>query len=391
MDESLSHMEFGNRQKQAVLTQIKGEPMKKKISAGLVFALVTVLVVTTALAVAYWMDSAKEIAQMEAAKGYFDTWEAGDRTRLVQLLVDSGELEASERTDRLLSGALGEEEARQLATDILVDWVGLPEDAITLMSILEKVWGKYPGQWSPEDLVWYTDTLAETGRLGSDHDIFLLPPEDGIDKAEAIHTAQSATEKAFGIPAGVMDGYTKGAAYRLPEGQLDHDPVWEVTFSAASGDLHRLFSGELWVYLDAKGNILDEPENWMFTPEESVRTIRARAQSDEDADYKRFWTHEERAAYDGHSYAIPDADAISEEAVITTATEAVKAKWGYTDEDLAFLTPYAIYRVAGAVGNEPVWEVSFYDESVRQTDQMAVLQVFMLSSTGEVLFTNPYE
>lgn len=105
---------------------------------------------------------------------------------------------------------------------------------------------------------------------------------------------------------------------------------------------------------------------------ESVKTIQSRAQSDDEADYKRFWTHEERAAYDHNSFAIPDDNAIPEKEAIAKAIEVVQAKWGYADEDVALLTPYAVYWAAGIMGVEPVWEVSFYDESVRQTDQMAL-------------------
>lgn len=153
----------------AAAHSVEEEPvMKRKLSLTLVLAIVLVLVLAgVALAIAHFTDYAGEIARMEADKGTYDSWGAEDRIELVRMLVDSGELEADERVTRLLSGALGDAKASQLATEIFIDWGMVREDTITLVSILERVWGRQV-RWTLEQKVWFLETLKATGRYGAD-------------------------------------------------------------------------------------------------------------------------------------------------------------------------------------------------------------------------------
>ena len=181
-----------------VLQQAKGEePMAKKISFTLVFAIVLVILTATAVATTLlWRDAGEKVAPLEGENGYYDTWEPGTKVKLVQALYDLGELKDNEDAQRVVSGeGLTEEETNALCDKIMTEYIDGTVDVVTLDSILEKLNGDI-STWSMEDKVWYNELLERNGMLSADHEDYILPQAGEIGELEAIRIAREFLEAA---------------------------------------------------------------------------------------------------------------------------------------------------------------------------------------------------
>lgn len=391
IDTHLSSIAFTGQNQQAVFAAIKGEkPMKRKMSFALVLALIIALLTGVALAIATWHHHAEEIARMEAEQGYYFEWEADSRVALVRHLVEGGVLPPDERTARLFSGSLSKEEASALATQIMTEWSEIREDAISLMSILEAVWGRYPYDWSDEDLVWYTDTLEKNGEKLTSR--FYLPQGGVLSKEQAIGLAMEYVKPLVNYPQAVWDTYTATAIYESQPYAGTDEPYWTVRFHPSPRWTERTYIPS--VIIDPRtGGIYSDEVN--LTPEDALKDYHETIAfwGSMPIGYARFLPHEERAALLSEElggYSVPDPTYISEEKATAIADTFFQKERGYTDAQMAKLTGYAFYR-AGFGGGRPVWIVKYYDESVRLPDNYMILSVDLYADTGEITSSFPRE
>ena len=366
------------------------EAMKKKVSVGLVFAIIMILLAGIAFAIAHFTEYAGKIADMEAEKGYYDTWEVDDRAALVKMLVESGVLPEDERVKTLLSGTLDNAAASALATEIIVDWGPAREDAITLMSVLESVWGRYPNEWSPENLVWYMETMEAKGQKQETR--FYIPEGGVMSKEQAIAFAIEYIKPLVDYPQEVWDGYTVSATYESMYHADNDDPYWYVSFQPPTRWTTRTYIPA--VVIDPRTGEIYSDEIYL-TPEQALAERQAEIDSADPTRFMRFMTHEERAEvykdnYYVGCYTVPDPSCISEEEALAIAKKAFMEERGYTEEQLAGLTPYAFFT-GDSGGGRPAWAVKYYDETVKLPDQYVVLSVDMFADTGEIYVWYPWE
>lgn len=372
--------------------ELKEDPVvKRKVSLALVFALMIVLLAGVAFAIVSWHQHAERIAQMEAEQGYYFEWSADNRVALVQHLVDGGILTADERVHQLLNGGLGEEEASQLATAIITEWSGIREDAISLMSILETVWGRYPYEWSQEDLVWYMETLEANGVKMETR--VSIPEGDVLTKEQAIALAVEYVKPLVNYPQEVWDSYTITAIYESQYYAGNDDPYWNVEFHPPTRWTTRTYIPG--VVIDPRTGEVYSDE-FCLTPEQRLIAHWEEIETAEDYRFMRFLTHEERAEATkgypvGSAYAIPDPAFISEEEALSIAKKAFMEEREYTEEQLdVLLTAYTFYH-ADFGGGRPVWTVRYYDETVRLPDSDLVLGVDIYADTGKIISYYPWE
>lgn len=164
---------------QRVMAQAKGEPkVKKKLSAGLIFALILMLMAVAALAatVIGWSDAA-DFLQLENKQGKFEGWSVSDRISLVRSLVESEAIPKDDNVRMLLSGDLTDAEASALAERIMTDWLSAPVDHVAFRPIMEKIWGEFC-EWTLEQKAWFTQTLVEAGIQQPDMEKYVLPDDN---------------------------------------------------------------------------------------------------------------------------------------------------------------------------------------------------------------------
>ena len=364
------------------------EQMKRKLSVGLVFAVVLILLAGIAFAIARFTETAGKIADMEAEKGYYDTWSVEDRVALVGMLAESGVLPEDDRVKTLLSGTLDDAAASALAAEIIVDWGPAREDAITLMSILESVWGRYPNEWSPENLVWYMNTMEAHGEKQDTR--FYIPEGDVMSKEQAIAFAIEYVKPLVDYPQEVWDGYTVSATYESMYYADNDDPYWTVSFQPPTRWTTRTYIPS--VTIDPRTGEIYSDE-YTDTPEQALAERNWEIDSADSTRFMRFMTHEERAEVykdELYGYGIPDPSCISEEEALAIAKKAFMEERAYTEEQLAGLTSYAFF-MADSGGGRPTWDVRYYDETVRLPDQYVVLSVTMFADTGKIITWYPWE
>ena len=112
-----------------------------------------------------------EYALTQEEEGRFESWSADQKAELLSLLMQSGQLPASADAQ----SAVERKDASAL-TAIITEWLGLPEDAVTAHSILQKERGSL-FLWSVQDKAWYTQRLTAHHALGADEEILLSSDE----------------------------------------------------------------------------------------------------------------------------------------------------------------------------------------------------------------------
>lgn len=348
--------------------------VKKKLSVGLIVAVVLILAAVTALAIVHFNEYAVKIADMEAEKGRYDIWIAEDRIALVRMLVESGALPEDDRVKTLLSGTLEDAAASALATEIILAWGPVREDVVSLTSILETVKGPM-GHWSPEDKAWYTDLLREKGTLGAEADHVanpIMPTGDGLSQGEAEKIAFDAIAEAYEFDPAELAAYKAGAEfYAIPS--LNTKGKWLITFYPPHPDGgHKGQSGYSAVVDPQTGEVVADPEAGYETPAQRVAGMeitpeqqRERAALYDTKGHHFYWSHEERALYLPDRLSLPDPDAIPEDEAIRIAWETARNHGQIIPEKLAGYDTIPMYCPAipdhSALTTEPYWLVVLID------------------------------
>lgn len=423
----------------AALDKTKEEKvMKRKIPVALVFALVIILALGVAFAIVSWRETARQIATMEAEQGYFDEWSGESRVALVRLLVDAGEMAPDARTERLLAGGMGEAETVALATEVITQWGEMREDVVTLMSILERVWGRYPDEWSVENLAWYTQTLVETGRIGHDEERFYLPGEGDLPREEAERVARQAILDETDFTAEDMRDWTVTYEFYAMPGD-EEGPKWLVKYHIPRED------GELdWprysvAVSSPEGEVVTDPLRGIDRPGQgdADRAAYEAAQNDPLVQAWRDWMDKEVAhqfyiapvekkaaftrdmrplilaaveagnpyvdegmrAMAAHVYGVPGPEDVPEAEALALARQAVVDAFGLPAQTVAYFQPHIYYDMTDA--GRPLWTFFFniynsdhyedeaYTAAIRELPRG--YRVELDACTGEVLLARAYE
>lgn len=446
MDESLSHMEFTDKHKQKVLTEVKGEMVvKRKISTALALALVIVLISGIALAVLSFRDAARQVVETEQTDGYYKDWPIEKKVSLVKALTDLGYAEATTEVKQLIAGLLVEDRASNVADDVLVAFTGKEVSEISFMEIMQAAWGPF-SEWSKEEQAWYSQLLVNMGLQGSDHTLY-VNPTGSVNEEQAIAIATREIARGFGVEESVLDSYTITTSFQVPEFAEpgDMQPYWYVEFMATDEAIDHLhpFSA-FWVFVHPEtGELLEKIEDQVASYHIYQEKLTAMENDPLHQEVKvfyeahesnpRWWNLETKAEWSrkfagrirerikeepetwglidasmaSFDYGVPDDKAISEEEAFQIALNVLVEQLGRKEEELTFFTHRydVFYDITDH--EKPLWKFLFrmpseydsdenYGKKVlayygRDGERLPNLKVELNANTGEVVRAFPFD
>ncbi|MEG1196710.1 MAG: hypothetical protein RSE58_14145, partial [Clostridia bacterium] len=105
-----------------VLRQVRGEvKVKKKLSVGLVVAIILLMLTLSALAATLlWENYAGELMQQERQIGTYASWQASDKELLIKAMVDMNYMEVTPKIEKLFDASTSEGEKSALSDQVLL-------------------------------------------------------------------------------------------------------------------------------------------------------------------------------------------------------------------------------------------------------------------------------
>ena len=238
--------------------------VKKKLSVALVFAIVLVLAAGVALAVVMSLrDTGRQVVQNEQVDGYYSEWPVEKKVSLVNALVELGHTERTTDIEKLLTGALAQDETIRVADEVMVAFTGVEVSEISFMEIMQAAWGSFE-KWTHEEQAWYSQLMVDMNLQGEDHTLY-VEPTGPVDEAGAIAVAKREIARVFGVDESALDAYDVTTSFQVPE-RPDPAPnakqaYWSIDFWVPD-DMpkeDRLFPISFWAYIHPETGALREP------------------------------------------------------------------------------------------------------------------------------------
>ena len=394
-DRRLSGIKVEPRHLYTIMREAKGELIvKKKLSLILVSVLLSVILLGgIAYALIPWQQVGQEVAVMEAENGYFDSWSVDNKTELIKMLLEVGEIQLNENIQALMEGTLNDTEANAIATEAIETWTRLPEGAVTLISILERMLGKF-STWSIEDKAWYSEILMETGRLGSDEITYLKPGDHDLPQERALEIAKEGIINAYGLNQEQVDEYATDYEFYTMRGGVD-ESHWLLSFKPLM-DYGYAEHYDFYVCINNQGVIVEDGQRGIPLPgvSENVTTNTGSIDVGSDTDgylsmeelyaikgETIYWTLEEKAHYITW-YGLPGENDISEEEALSIAEMTINQS--HTEAELRDYIPYTAFIVDSTEIKTPYWQIDYihHDKSGRSID---IITVYIDAETGDVI------
>lgn len=405
-----------------ILREMKGERVvKRKMSFGVILALVIALLCAAASAWTLSRQYFAEVAQLHFDSGYYDDWGWPEKQAMVDIL----------KSHELITA----EEAAAMTDEAAVDaymigryGVNGRSDTIGLWAILDKELGEI-STWTLEQKAWYSEMLIDIGLLTSESDdaIHALPDTEDVQPEAAVAIAKQAVIDAYGLAQNELDEYQVDISFethasdwerrklryyisfwredggyyscgvtrdgRIVDSSIDPDamsPVeerlWKTTF-ANENDLEAigLFQEYAAEHVDPDRFVFDM---WPLEDKKAVTDLlrpvilENMAENPDYADLTRmFWAT--------HIYGLPDDRALPEGDAIALAAKSVQAEYGLTDAQLQKLDRIGLfYEVTDP--DAPLWKINLRmssreDETTYGMDFDDRYRVVIGAYSGEVL------
>jgi len=391
-----------------IMRELKGEkPVKKKLSVGLVFALIIMMLSAVALAFTLSRQYFEDVAQLQFDSGYYDDWDWPEKQKMVEILEKHG--------------LISKEEAADMKTEAAVDAYMIARygidgrsDVIGLWSILEKELGAI-SLWSLEQKAWYTDMRIEIGLLTKDMDDYIcaMPEKDDLQPDAAVETAKAAIIQAYGLETGALDAHRIDIAFETYASDWERENLrYNINFW---GEGLKYYSCSV----TRDGRIMDSTmDPWVLSPEEQMRMeVQFANENDQEAidlfqQYANehfpegvynfeFWPLEDKAAvtdmlrpvilenmaenpsyadytrifWATHIYGLPDEKAISQEKAIELAKEQLTSSFGLTEEQAATVDNVGLfYEITDP--ERPLWKITLRVGEQRDTATALGMKLF---------------
>ncbi|MBQ7866381.1 MAG: hypothetical protein IJ350_08440 [Clostridia bacterium] len=196
IDEALSGLDARPTLQYRVMQEIRGEKkVKKKLSFGLVLALILTMLTVAAVAAAALNSYFTGFAQLEQKYGDYDTWPENAKVELVNLMAQS-ELNIDDAQVEKMNQLSGQEQL-QLAESIIKDYYGSTYMSTSLIMEHELGQSMY---WSYEMKALHDTLLKEYGYFKyGDWDECVLPEEGDIPLDKALEIALQVMQEKFGL------------------------------------------------------------------------------------------------------------------------------------------------------------------------------------------------
>lgn len=335
IDEALSGLDARPTLQYRVMQEIRGEKkVKKKLSVGLVLALVLMMLTVAAVAAAALNSYFTGFAQLEQKYGEYEAWPETAKVELVNLMAQS-ELAVDAAQVEKMNQLSGEEQLR-LAESMIESYYGGAYMSTTL--VMERELGESM-YWSYDMKALHDTLLKEYGYFKyGDWDECVLPEEGDIPLDKALEIALAVMQEKFGLSKEYFDGRKLDACFvkttEYPE------PHWRLNWWEGG-------------YCGVEVSRTGEPMSWT-APSSSITYT---AETDLMA---------------GARPATPLATDMQEEEAIRTSRAGL-TEIGYYDENgnVVSLTEEKVESFTAKAqfffhddinnGGAPVWMVTFYD------------------------------
>ncbi len=335
MDGRLSGMETSPGFERNVLGRVRGDiVVKKKISVGFVLVVVLLLVTMTALALSALSGYFGGYAQLEDTHGaYSEQWPTAAKVELVRLMQDNGMPVDQQKTKKLLSGNLSEEQQEKLSTEIIGAYFSDAKFMDTY-NIMQHELGIFD-TWTYEQKALYSSLLVKYGHQKADWPLYLTPEEDDIQEKDAVDQALKKLSEKFGI-AEYLGNFPVVETTFFILGEYGEAPVWLIEFRNPDA-----FAGAYSVVLSRQGDIImfKAPDTLPFTGNDDILSEA--------------------------KFAEPGAHDATKEQVIDTARFAlgeIGNPFSQSELDALTAEAYFIYSERFCYGFSPVWLVYLYHE-----------------------------
>ena len=389
---------------------VQEEPvMKKKISAVLVFAIVTLLLAGAAIAAVTMQGTGTEILQTEQTEGYYQNWSAEQKASLVKELADLHYIENSPAVARLLAGEITDaQELNRAADEAMAAFTGVDTSEISFLIIMQAAWGPFDS-WTAEQQAWYSDLYVELGLHRDGITRFVLPAGT-VDEDTAVALARAAIAKGYGVEESVLDGYELTTSFQVPEFATpgDDQAYWYVGYEKPL-DMPQdeaLFSGfEVFIHPDT-GAFVETVDDIIARRSEQrayldavnsnplIIDIEAFREANELKMNPEFWSMEIFADFSArfherglqqlkenpellssflpsvltHAYGLPDDKAISQADAQAIAERAIVTQIGRKEDEVAFFTHRMTVMYDITDPQKPLWKFYFKMPSMYDSD-----------------------
>ena len=348
--------------------------VKKKLSVGLVLAIVLMLITVTVLAAVLLSgkDFVQEVLRPKAQENQSLSWTGEDVAVILRIAGENGLSLSDEQQARLLEGG------------------GYYKEE--LMRLFVKLdLGEYPSTWSIEDQVWYSRIMAD---LVPGTEVYATLPEEGeATEVEVLAVLQAHIQQQYDPDAPLTDEtiyrrhttYTWDAAF--------HEKSWVIGYEPLD-----LIHTAYYFELDAEANILGESAiPGIARSEESPTPVALQSRYEELYGKFHEWEMDtwvsfremlrEAAAVHGFGgsealellalseFALPKDGDISKNEAVDAAMTTVMAQEGVQESDLRRGGAYVVYLLGEEAA---VWKATI--PAIKEGDYIAEVS----AQTGEV-------
>lgn len=315
---------------QRVLNQARKEgekTVKKKLTVGLVIAIVLMLATVTALAlgIAHYFEG---FAALEDTYGEYEQWPGSAKVELVSMMQESGVLTEAEAALWQPLAENGEKEAT--AEQVLaMHFAGMTY--VDTYNAMTRELGPIE-TWTEEERALYTSILQKYGQQKMDWPVYLVPGDNDLNREEAVARAMEAAVAMFSVTEEELSDKVKDAIFAADAyndyGVPADEPYWIVEFG--NGYAYR-------VCMTRNGELLG-----LKAPQTQV--------------YR--WGSE---LAEGATDAEPGANDVTREQAITEARNALTEITNVPVESVQAMdvTTRFVYCDSYCRGHEPVWIVSW--------------------------------
>ena len=353
---------------------VKPAGVRRKMSLGLVLALVlTLLSVSAVAAVAVYLSFhqiVEEEALPRAVEDEGDSFTAEDTNFIIQLAEENGII--------LRDGV------REHLNKLIEQGEGYWKEEL-FMELFKAEYGQSPGTWSLETQKWFDEICVAIGFIEQSEKT--LPGEGEITLEEAIAAAEDHIRKTYGEEWDVSDAtaYELGKQYLTGYNGEFPGPYWTIFYEPL-----KVTSREFWVYLDSQGNVLRdgmykgvEPGCSLSNLYDAFVKVYGWNGDEWDVDVLRkvveasqmcdpVYNRQRVTALQLTTYPEQTGHPVSQEEAIRIAMEKLQ------------VSNYQLFRATciNATPN-PVWKITFRDDSVEGTTRFGNVEID--SVTGEMI------
>ena len=387
LDDCLSGVDAMPSFRYDIMRKVRGETVvKKKVSLGLVFAIVLLLVTVAAVAATIlWENYAAQVKQTEHEQGSYANWQVKDKIELIRVLTDNGHIEESDATNQLFSENVSEFDAHRIADRLIMEMTRVADvQDINLDVITYSIMG-FIDTWMPEQRVWWqqiTNMYRHPDMI--ENDTFVTSGPKDITEREAVEIARQAIISANALPEDYFDKNARAIADLYVTEQRPDYRRWNVIFNVYRDGSDYLVRG-YGAVVDNTGAVIADPD--VGRPLPGGGMDKTMDELTEEKGHYIFWTHEERAKHMPERFAMPATDAISEDEAIRIAWEAARSEEKIQPINLDGFAPYAMY--GAAIPDNPLnpndyWVATLAINLTKDYTTEREVNVYMDARTGEV-------